>query len=163
MKKKGPEAKYIVSLSEDERAYLEGMIRKGRDAAPRLLKARILLKADRSVEGGGWSDQRIAEALETSLSTVLRTRRQLVEDGLEAALSRKKRETPATPRIFDGEKEARLLQLACSEPPQGYSRWTLLLLEKHVVEVGIVEKASDTTIFRVLKKTKSSPTRSAPG
>ena len=97
---------------------LEGMIRTGGDAAYRLLKARILLKADASVENGGWDDARIAAALDTSASTVLRTRRQFVEEGLDAALARKKRETPPTPRIFDGEAEARLLQLACSDPPR---------------------------------------------
>ena len=102
--------------------------------------------------GPGWSDDRIAEALETSLSTVHRVRRSLVEKGLEAALSRKRRETPPKPPIFDGEAEARLIQLACSEPPEGHARWSLRLLEKKVVELGIVEAASDSTIHRVLKK-----------
>jgi hypothetical protein len=76
-----------------------------------------LLKADVSTEGSGWDDAQIAEALETSLSTVYRTRRQLVEEGLEAALARKTQSTPP-PRIFDGEKEAKLIALACSEPPK---------------------------------------------
>ena len=142
---------------------LEGMIRIGRDAAYRLLKARILLKADVTAEGDGWDDARIAEALETSASTVFRTRRQLVEEGLEAALSRKKRQSPPTSRIFDGEAEARLLQLACSEPPEGHARWSLRLLEKRVVELGIVEAASDSTIQRVLKKTRSNRTLAAIG
>ena len=114
-------------------------------------------------EGGdGWPDARIAEALETSLSTVLRTRRQLVEEGLEAALARKKRSTPLS-RIFDGEAEAKLITLACSEPPEGYARWSLRLLEKRVVELGIVEAASDSTIGRVLKKTNSNRTKAAIG
>lgn len=155
MTKTGPLVKYVVRLSADERSFLEGMIRTGRDAAYRLLKARILLKADASLENGGWDNARIATALDTSASTVLRTRRQFVEEGLEAALARKKRQTPPTPRIFDGEAEARLLQLACSEPPEGHARWSLRLLEKRVVELGIVEAASDSTIQRVLKKTRS--------
>ncbi|TQE91708.1 MAG: helix-turn-helix domain-containing protein [Spiribacter salinus] len=155
MTKTGPLVKYVVRLSADERSFLEGMIRTGRDAAYRLLKARILLKADASLENGGWDNARIATALDTSASTVLRTRRQFVEEGLEAALARKKRQTPPTPRIFDGEAEARLLQLACSEPPEGHARWSLRLLEKRVVELGIVETASDSTIQRVLKKTRS--------
>lgn len=143
--------KYIVQLSSGERNYLETIIGTGRDAAGRLLKARILLKAD-IAGGAGWLDGRITEALETSLSTVQRLRRRLVEDGLEAALSRKKRERPPIEPIFDGEAEARLIQLACSAPPAGHARWSLRLLESKVVELGIVAAASDSTIGRVLKK-----------
>ena len=87
-----------------------------------------------------------------------RVRKQLVEEGFEAVLNRKQRATPAVPKIFDGEKEARLIALACSEPPKGYVRWTLRLLEEKVVELKIVDKASDNTIGRVLKKTFSNPT-----
>ena len=111
-------------------------------------------KTDVSENGPGWSDVRIAEALETSLSTVLRTRRQFVEEGLDAALSRKK-SSWSPPRTFDGEAEAKLIALTCSEPPKGHTHWTLRLLEKRVVELGIVEAASYTTIYRVLKKKRS--------
>lgn len=163
MGKRGPAVKYVVRLSADEREQLESMIRTGREAAYRLLKARILLKADVSVEGCSWDDARIADALETSLSTVFRTRHQLVEEGLEAALDRKKRSTSPQSRIFDGEKEAQLIALACSQPPEGHARWSLRLLEKRVVELGIVEAASDSTIGRVLKKTHSNRTRAAIG
>jgi len=149
--------KYIVRLSLEERNYLETIIRTGRDAAGRLLKARILLKADMAGGGEGWSDERIAEALETSVSTVQRVRQRLVEAGLEAGISRKKREKPPIEPIFDGEKEARLIQLACSEPPAGHTRWSLRLLERKVVELGIVEAASDSTIGRVLKKHSQTP------
>ena len=162
MGKRGPAPRFVVRLSSAERTELEEMIRKGIGAAYRLLKARILLKADVSEDGPGWSDTRIAEALETSPSTVLRTRRQLVEEGLAAALSRKKRSTPPS-CIFDGAAEARLIALACSQPPEGYARWSLRLLEKRVVELGIVESASDTTIHRVLKKTRSNRTVVATG
>ena len=86
-----------------------------------------------------------------------RVRKQLVEEGLEAVLSRKQRAMPAVPPIFDGEKEAKLIALACSKPPKGYARWTLRLLENKVVELGIVDRASDSTIGRALKKTLSSP------
>ena len=147
--------RYVVRLSAEERLALETMIRKGKSPAQRLLKARILLKADVSEDGEGWSDSRIIEALETSISMVYRVRKQLVEEGLEAVLSRKAPAAPAVPRIFDGEKEARLIALACSKPPEGYARWSLRLLESKVVELGIVEAASDSTIQRVLKK--SSP------
>src|ERR1700678_3846758 len=111
--------KYVVRLSGEEREHLEALIRKGKSAAQRLLKARILLKADVSEAGEGWSDNRIIKALETSASMVYRVRKQLVEEGFEAVLSGKQRATPAVPRIFDGEKEAKLIALACSKPPKG--------------------------------------------
>ncbi|MGO9235545.1 MAG: IS630 family transposase [Methylocella sp.] len=149
--------KYVVRLSGDEREQLAALIRKGSSPAPRLLKARILLKADVSEAGEGWSDNEIIEALETSASMVYRVRKQLVEEGLEAVLSRKPRATPAVPRIFDGEKEAKLIALACSEPPKGRARWTLRLLENKVVELNIVDRASDSTIGRTLKKTFLKP------
>jgi hypothetical protein len=148
--------RYLVKLSGEERAQLEALIRKGKSPAQRLLKARILLKADVSEAGEGWSDGQIIEALETSPSMVYRVRKQLVEEGIEAVLSRKPRATPAVPRIFDGEKEAKLIALACSKPPKGRARWTLRLLENKVVELGIVDRASDSTIGRTLKKTRSS-------
>jgi transposase len=144
--------RYVVRLSVEEREKLEALIRKGKSLARRLLKARILLKADVSDAGEGWSDNRIIKALETSASVVYRVRKQLVEEGLEAVLSRKQRATPAVPRIFDGEKEAKLIALACSKPPKGRTRWTLRLLESKVVELGIVDRASDSTIGRTLKK-----------
>ena len=148
--------KYVVRLSGDEREQLATLIRKGSSPAQRLMKARILLKADVSEGGEGWSDNQIIEALETSPSMVYRVRKQLVEEGFEAVLSRKPRATPAVPRIFDGEKEAKLIALACSEPPKGRARWTLRLLENKVVELNIVDRASDSTIGRTLKKTFSS-------
>ena len=147
--------KYVVRLSAEERQRLEALIRKGKGPARRLLKARILLKADVSDAGPGWSDSRIIAALDTSASMLYRVRKQLVEEGFEAVLSRKQRATPAVPPIFDGEKEAKLIALACSKPPKGRARWTLRLLENKVVEFGIVERASDSTIHRTLKKTVS--------
>src|SRR5215472_12849915 len=110
--------RYVVRLSADEREQLEALIRKGNSPAQRLLKARILLKADVAEAGDGWSDSRIIKALETSVSMVYRVREQLVKEGFEAVLSRKQRTTPAVPRIFDGEKEARLIALACSSLPR---------------------------------------------
>lgn len=148
--------RYVVKLSGEERAQLEALLRRGKSPTRRLLKARILLKADVSEAGEGWSDSRIIAALETSASMVYRVRKQLVEEGIEAVLSRKQRAMPAVPRIFDGEKEAKLIALACSKPPRGRARWTLRLLENKVVELGIVDRASDSTIGRTLKKTRSS-------
>jgi len=144
--------KYVVRLSADERQQLEALIRKGKSEARLLLKARVLLKADVSEAGDGWSDSKIVEALETNALMIYRVRKQLVEEGFEAVLRRKPRETPAVPPIFDGEKEAKLIALACSKPPKGRARWTLRLLENKVVELGIVDRASDSTIGRVLKK-----------
>ena len=154
---------YVVKLSGEERERLKALIRKGKSPARRLLKARILLKADVSEDGEGWSDSRIIEALDASASMVYRVRKQLVEEGLEAVLSRKQRATPAVSRIFDGEKEAKLIALACSKPPKGRARWTLRLLENKVVELGIVDRASDSTIGRTLKKTLSSPIAASTG
>ena len=154
---------YVVRLCGEERQQLETLVRKGKSPARRLLKARILLKADVSEAGEGWSDSRIIEALDASPSMVYRVRKQLVEEGLEAVLSRKQRATPAVPPIFDGEKEAKLIALACSKPPKGRARWTLRLLENKVVELGIVDRASDSTIWRTLKKTLSSPIADSNG
>jgi hypothetical protein len=148
--------KYIVRLSPEERDRLEAMIGKGKHPAIQILKARILLKADVSEAGEGWSDSRIVEALDTSISTVERTRQRLVEGGVDAALTRRHSANSARKRVFDGKAEAKLIALACSEPPKGRSRWSLRLLEDKVVELGIVARVSDNTIGRTLKKTSSS-------
>src|SRR3979411_3513224 len=109
--------RYVVRLSADEREQLEALIRKGKSPAQRLLKAGILLKADVSEAGEGWSDSRIIRALDTSVSMVYRVRKQLVEEGFEAVLSRKQRATPAVARIFGGQKEAKLMALGCCNRP----------------------------------------------
>ncbi len=145
--------KYVVRLSKDERERLKELIRKGKSPEQRQLKARILLKADVAKGGEGWSDSRIIKAFNTSPSMVYRVRQQLVEEGFAAVLSRKQRAVPAIPRIFDGEKEARLITLACSKAPPGHSSWTLNLLANRVVELKIVDAASASTVGRVLKKT----------
>jgi hypothetical protein len=147
--------KYIVRLSSDERETLMVFVGSGKRSAQLLTKSRILLKSDVSDAGEGWSDSRIAEALDTSVANVERTRRQLVEEGFEAVLSRKYNPLSARPRIFDGASEAKLIALACGPAPAGYARWTLNLLEEKVVELKIVAKASDNTIGRTLKKTFS--------
>ena len=148
--------KYVVKLSEDERKQLQDLIHKGKRSAQLLTKARILLKADVSEAGEGWSDSRIAEALDTSVANILRTRRQLVEAGFEAVLTRKYNANSARPRIFDGVAEAKLIALTCAPAPAGHAKWSLRLLEEKVVELNIVERASDNTIGRTLKKTFSS-------
>jgi transposase len=155
--------KYVVLLSREERGQLLELIGKGKSPAKLQLKARILLKADVSMQGEGWSDSQIIKALNTSVSMVYRVRQQLVEEGFEAVLSRKQRATPAVPRIFDGEKEAKLITLACSSAPPGRARWTLNLLADKVVELKIVDTTSASTVGRVLKKTSLSPTSNRMG
>lgn len=148
--------KYIVELTAEERDRLEALIGKGKTSAKAVLKARILLKADASEGGPGWLDAQIVEALDTNLMMVMRVRETFVTRGLDAVLTRKKRETPPVPPIFDGEAEAKLIALACSTPPEGHGRWTIRLLAEHVVERKIVAAAHYNTIGRVLKKTKPS-------
>jgi len=147
--------KYVVKLSTEERERLDTLIRSGKHPARKLTRARILLKADVGKAGEGWSDSQIAKALDTSIDTVARTRQQLVEEGFEAVLVRKHSPASARTRIFDGAAEAKLIALACSEPPKGRARWTLRLLEDKVVELNIVARVSDNTIGRTLKKTNS--------
>ena len=148
--------RYVVELSAGERKQLEALIRKGKSPAKKQLKARILLRADESSLGPEWNDPKIAEALGTYPIMCARVRQQFAEGGIDAVLNRKQRATPPVPPIFDGEKEAKLIALACSKPPKGHAKWTLRLLEKKVVELKIVDRASDNTIGRVLKKTSSS-------
>jgi hypothetical protein len=155
--------KYVVRLDAEERDRLDELIRKGKRSAQLLTKAPILLKADVSDAGEGWSDSRIAAALDTSIATVERTRRQLVEEGFEAVLARKYNPSSAPPRIFDGVAEAKLIALTLSPAPEGYARWSLRLLEEKVVELNIVVKTSDNTIGRTLKKTFSNRTSSSNG
>ena len=155
--------KYVVRLDAEERDRLGELIRKGKRSAQLLTKARILLKADVSDAGEGWSDSRIAAALDTSIATVERTRRQLVEEGFEAVLVRKYNSNSARPRIFDGVAEAKLIALTLSPAPEGFARWSLRLLEEKVVELNIVVKTSDNTIGRTLKKTFSNRTSSSNG
>jgi Homeodomain-like domain len=145
--------RYVVKLSAEECKRLEALIHAGKSSAQMLTRARILLKADVSEAGEGWSDSAISAALDTSVNNVARTRQQLIEEGFEATVKRKYNPSCARPRIFDGAAEAKLIALACSPAPEGFARWSLRLLEEKVVELSIVEKASDNTIGRTLKKT----------
>ena len=122
--------KYVVKLSAEEREGLEALVGAGKNSAQLLTRARILLKADVSEAGEGWSDSAIAAALNTSINNVARTRQLLVEEGFEATLKRKYNPNSARPRIFDGAAEAKLVALACSPAPEGFARWTLRLLEE---------------------------------
>ena len=151
----GKEAKYVVRLSSEERLSLETLVKTGKRAADTRLRAQILLKADVGEGGPGWTDARIAEAFDVGLSSVHRQRQRLVEEGLEKALARKpSRQT--RPHKLDGEKEARLIAVACAKAPEGYARWTMQLLADRLVELKLVDAISDETVRRTLKKTNSS-------
>jgi transposase len=138
---------------------VQELIAAGTAPARKLTHARILLKADQSPdEGPGWVDEAVADAVEVSQPTVARVRKQYFQEGLEAALNRRapRREYQ---RKLDGEQEARLVALACSEPPQGQARWSLRLLADKLVELEVVEEeVSYQTVRRILKKTPSSRT-----
>jgi len=147
--------KYIVTLTQEERQRLQAMLSKGRAAARKLVHARILLKADASARGPNWSDDAIAEGLEVGRATVERVRRRFVEEGLEAALERRKPRREYR-RKLDGDGEAHLVALACQQPPEGRSRWTLRLLADRMVRLEYVDAVSKDTVSRVLKKTNLS-------
>lgn len=156
----GREAKYVIRLTEEERAALQDLIGKPRAAAAKVLRARMVLKAD--VDGPGWSDPHIGEAFEVGVSTVHRLRQRLVEEGLEAALLRRPSTQKRVPKL-DGEKEARLVAIACSSPPEGRTRWTLQLLADHLVELDIVDDISSETVRQTRKKMRSSRGGSGSG
>lgn len=148
--------KYKVMLDAEERAYLLGLIGAGKASALKLARARILLKADAGPEGPAWPDASIAEAVEVDVTTVERIRQRCVEQGLEAALQRKTQDHPSRRRKLDGAGEARLVALACSEPPHGRAAWTLQLLADRLVELRVVDAIADETVRQVLKKTNLS-------
>jgi transposase len=143
--------KYVVRLTEDERALLKEVVNKGQAAAQKIKHANVLLKID--ADGPAWSDVQAAEAFGCSLRTVLSIRQRCVENGLKAALERKSREQPPRERLLDGEGEAQLVRIACSTPPEGQARWTLNLLAERLVELQVVETISPQTVMRTLKKT----------
>lgn len=148
--------KYKVTLTAEERQQLQVLIAAGKAAAKKLMHARILLKADAADGGPAWPDERIAEAIDVSAATISRVRQRFVEQGLESALVRKKQDRPSRERKLDGRAEARLIALACSQPPGGRATWTLQLLADKLVELKVVDSVCDETVRRVLKKTRSS-------
>ena len=147
--------KYIVTLTDEERRMLQETLSRGKAAARKLTHARILLKADAADEGPDWNDAAIAEGLEVGRATVERVRKEFVEEGLEAALERRKPRR-AYRRKLDGDGEAHLVALACQNPPEGRSRWTLQLLADRMVQLEYVDQISYQTVRRTLKKTHSS-------
>jgi transposase len=146
--------KYIVSLTDEEREELEQLTTTGKAPAYKMNHARILLKADTNQAEGGWTDEAISQALDISVVTIERVRRRFVETSLESALTRQVQQQ-RKPRRLDGEQEAHLIALACSEAPEGYARWSLRLLADRMVELESVESVSHETIRQTLKKTTS--------
>jgi transposase len=153
---------HIVRLSAEERSGLQQMVDQGKRAGSVLKKAWILLKADQAEGAPAWSDRDIVQAYGISLSTVHRTREAFVHEGLDAALFRKK-PTGRQYRMLDGAQEAKLVAIACSQPPKGCVRWTLSLLADRMVELKIVESISRDTVRRTLQKTNCSRTARSAG
>jgi transposase len=148
-----PQKKYIVTLTSEERQQLAQISRTGKASAYQITRARILLKADTSQSEAHWKDAEISAALDVSVATIERLREQFVEEGVPKCLQRK---TRIYERLLDGEQEAKLVAIACSEAPAGRSRWTLRLLSERVVELGYVEHISHETVRQTLKKTNLS-------
>jgi transposase len=148
-----PQKKYIVTLTSEERQQLAQISRTGKASAYQITRARILLKADTSQPEEHWKDAEISAALDVSVATIERLREQFVEEGVPKCLQRK---TRMYERLLDGEQEAKLVAIACSEAPGGRSRWTLRLLSSRVVELGYVEQISHETVRQTLKKMNSS-------
>jgi transposase len=150
--------RYIVRLSEEERSRLTKVIRAEKGVPPKKrLRAQVLLKVDEGEHGPGWTDEQVARALDVHVNTVHAVRRQLVTEGFEEALSRKRQQRPSRVPIFDEAKERTLIATAQGEPPRGRARWTLHLLADRMVQLEIVERVSHETVRKVLKKTRSIP------
>jgi len=148
--------KYIVRLSREERSTLKKLLTSGRGSGRMFTRVRILLKADQSDEGSAWSDEKISESFDVTVQTIERVRKQLVEEGLEAVLSRHPYTQKLSRKKIDGDVEAHLIALCCSDPPKGRVRWTLRLLADKVVELGYVDSISYEAVRQTLKKTNLS-------
>lgn len=151
--------KHVVRLSLEERAELEALTKTGQASARKLTRARVLLLADQGEKGPGRTDQEVAEALGSSRHSVRSIRLRYAQRGTQGAINRKKGKcTTRSTRKLDGEAEARLLAIACGEPPEGRAKWSMRLLADELVALQIVEEISHDTVWRTLKKTNSSLT-----
>jgi hypothetical protein len=155
-------AKSSVCLSPEVRAALIERTTSGHAPARTITRARILLKADESTDGAAWTDQQIADALDVGIATVGRVRKRCVERGALGAIEHKSPEREYA-RLFDGATEARLVQIACTTPPEGQGVWSLRLLANRMVELGHIKAVSHETVRRTLKKTHSSPGGASSG
>ena len=148
--------KYIVDLTDAEQKICQDVVKKLKGTSQKVKRANILLKAQR-----GWTDEKIAEALDCRTSTVERVRRRFVEAGFGQTLAGKKRSKPPVEKILNGEQEAKIIAMRLGDPPKGFGKWTLRLLARKVVELEIVEAISHQTIRRTLKKTKCTRKRAS--
>ena len=148
--------KYIVRLSDEERQQLIELTTTGKAAAYRIKHAHMLLQVD--ADGPNQADHDVAKTFHSHVNTVRNVRQRFVEQGLEAALARKPQDQPSRQRVLDGNQEAHLIALRCSDPPEGHSQWTLRLLADQLVELDIVETISHETVRQALKKTRLSLT-----
>ena len=139
-------------MSKEERNTLQEVVKKLKGSSQKVRRAQILLKAD--ADGPAWSDSRIAEAFGCRRQTVEKLRQRFVETGFQETLEGKKRADPPTPKLLDGEQEAKIIATRLGPPPKGYANWTLRLLARKVVELEIVDAVSYETIRRTLKKTE---------
>lgn len=143
---------FVVRLTETERSELDALVRKGKTSALAITRARILLKADQGKDGKAQTDVQVAEAVSVAAKTVFNVRRRWVEEGLEAALRRKKQDCPSRLRKLDGKAEAKLVATCCGPAPQGRARWTLRMLAGKLVELEVVDSISPETVRSTLKK-----------
>ena len=150
-----PSFKYVIELSDQDKAELIDIVTKGKSPARTILRANILLASDRRSEKY-MTVSEISKAYHTTPTTVLNVRTSFCEKGLETTINRKKRETPPIPAKVTGEVEAHVIALACGEPPEGYSKWTLRLLANKTVELGYIDSISHVTVSTILKKTNLS-------
>lgn len=155
--------KHVVRLRPEERAQLEELLKRKRVAARKRTHALVLLKVDEGEVGPGWSDARAADAFGVCVESIRHMRRRFVEEGLESALERRKQVRPSRQVILDGEKEARLVAVACQKPPDGRVRWTLRLLADKLVELNVIDSVSHETVRQTLKKTTYSRGRRNTG
>jgi len=149
--------KYRVTLTLAEREELERLLARGKADVRKIKHAQILLKADETDDGPGWSDERIADAFDAGTATVERVRQRFVEEGLASALSPYRGGKRLYERKLDGAQEAHLIALACSAPPDERARWTLRLLAQRMVELGYVDTLSYETVRQTLKKERPPP------
>jgi len=150
-------SKKSIKLTKEQRAELEQLIRKGTERARKLQHAQVLLKIDSAEGRPNWSDQQVKEVFAVSIATIRRIRQRFLEQGLADALNRRPQPERPEKRKVDGEKEAQVIALTCSQAPEGQKRWSMRFLSEKLIELGYFEEISHVTVWTALKKTSSNP------
>lgn len=145
--------RYVVELTREEREQLQALLKQKGLATKKRMRAQVLLKVDEGEEGPGWSHARAAEAFDVHVNTVSAVAKKLVEEGLEAAITRKKHRRPGRNAVIAGDAETTLVALATAKPPQGHAHWTLRLLADRLIQLEVVDSVSHETVRKALKKT----------